>query len=535
MPITRQQWHDAMTNPNTDIRHKLSLVRLYESMALDPEATFDAMQDEHLDEKTRDAFRLEHDAYIAEANRRYSETVGADCTEPQNLTEEQQRILTALKLQTRLARYHAFDTSCWTNAYETILSSGKQQLSAQTGIRFDIVALVLPFIFTRLPDYMPGDQQPLDDAAKTTVIDLYSKFEQYLIDYYCGIDHVSKADQNELYARFLDYCTGRYLDELPTQENLSITQLPSSEFFYEPVSKPYLRMHDIAAAGRYGQPLDVARSGTTPVIVDAVIHGENGETITIDGIEREIQAAIGNMIKKNNGRPIIVTPDQIYKEYAQLDSSATVTEQQRTEVIRVMDKLMKAQARLDFTAELRQHTHIKRQSDYDYDAEGAGRLSGAMIAARKTEAWYNGENVGLAYIIYDYPMYYLQAHAVGQMQPLKGDILRLMDRPENKTVTSPGTQNRARDVAIKRYLLTRIARMEKDKSLQRRIMISEIIEDNMVEPVSAKTERTIRENAERDLQGLKGQKDGIEDFTLIKRGRKITGFMIILTKTKTKK
>ncbi len=312
---------------------------------------------------------------------------------------------------------------------------------------------------------------------------------------------------------------------------LSITQLPSSEFFYEPTSKPNIFMHRIAAAGVEGQPVDVAKKkpGASPVIVDAAIHGENGETITIDGFEREIQAAIGNMIIKNNGiTPIIVTPEQIYREYAQLDSAATVTEQQRAEVVRVMDKLMKAQARLDFSAQLQQHTHIEKQSDFDYEAEGAGRLSGAMIAARKTEAWWSGESVGLAYIIYDYPMYFLQAHAVNQMAQIRGELLRLMDKPEIKSATAPGTQNRARDVAIKRNLLMRISRMKKSKSVTRRIMISEIIEDNIAEPVSPKVERTIREKIETLLQGLKGQEDGIKDYTLVKRGRKITGFTIIL-------
>lgn len=312
---------------------------------------------------------------------------------------------------------------------------------------------------------------------------------------------------------------------------LSITQLPASEFFYEPTSKPYNRMNKIAAAGKDGQEVDVARKkpGASPVIVDACIHGENGETITIDGFEREIQAAIGNMIIKNNGvKPIVVTPDQIYREYAQLDSAATVTEQQRTEIIRVMDKLMKAQARLDFSAQLREHKHIEKQSDYDYEAEGAGRLSGAMIVARKTEAWWSGGNVGLAYIIYDYPLYFLQAHAVNQMAQIRGDLLRLMDKPESKTATSPGTQNRVRDVAIKRNILMRLSRMKKSKRVTRRIMISELIEDNIAEPVTPKVERTIREKTELLLQGLKEQEDGIKDYKLVKRGRKIMGFTVIL-------
>lgn len=312
------------------------------------------------------------------------------------------------------------------------------------------------------------------------------------------------------------------------------TEFSKSEDIFLPVSKAWQIQHEIGKAGNvpgleFSSEFDVSTRGKAPAIVKATISDIKGSPLEIDGIRRGAQMAIGNLIDKNGGNlPIVITPDQVYREWACLASNVDITPQQAAEMEAAIDSLTSAPARMDFQAQLQQHTRIKRQPDYDYDSPQAGRLSSNMIMAEKVEAVRKDGSRSVAYRVLSYPMLYRYSHVVGQIAQVKRSLIT---GGEHKQEVEKGkkAQSGSRDVAMRHNVLTRIERMKKAQNGPRRILLEEVACDLLI-PLTEKTERTLRKNLEQYLDELKEQGE-IKKYSPLMGGRgnrKYIGFSLIL-------
>lgn len=312
----------------------------------------------------------------------------------------------------------------------------------------------------------------------------------------------------------------------------SLTEISKSKDIFLPTGLPWQRQHEIAEAGNVGAELDVSRRGAAPVIISASISDEKGNPLRIDGIRRGAQMAIGNLIQENGGvLPIVVTPEQVYREWACLESSAFVTKQQAEEMEAAIDSLIKAPARMDFQAQLQQHKRMKKQPDYDYDSPQAGRFSEYLIMAGKVEGIRKDGSRTVAYRVYSYPMFYYHSHIVGHMTPVKRSLITGagVERPAVRQEARAEAQSNSRDVSMRHNVLTRIERMKKDERSPRRILLEEVAGDLYIE-LTEKTERTLRKNLEQYLDELRAQGE-IKKHSPVMGGRgnrKYIGFSISL-------
>lgn len=110
----------------------------------------------------------------------------------------------------------------------------------------------------------------------------------------------------------------------------TLTEIPQSEFFNEPISKAWRMQNAIALSGAAGFDLNVGKKTKAgKVIIEASISDLQGNPVSIDGVLKGVQRAIGNLIDRNGGiRPIVVTPAQIYRAYAGLPVDSYVSPNQ---------------------------------------------------------------------------------------------------------------------------------------------------------------------------------------------------------------
>lgn len=312
----------------------------------------------------------------------------------------------------------------------------------------------------------------------------------------------------------------------------SLTEISKSKDIFLPTGLPWQRQHEIAEAGKIGAELDVSRRGAAPVIISATISDQKGNPLKIDGIKRGAQMAIGNLIQENGGRlPIVVTPEQVYREWACLESSAVVTRQQAEEMEAAIDALIKAPARMDFQAQLQQHKRMKKQPDYDYNSPEAGRFSEYLIMAGKVEGIRKDGSRTVAYRVYNYPMLYYHSHIVGHMTQVKRSLITGdgVERPAIKQENRAEAQSSSRDVAMRHNVLTRVERMKKDERSPRRILLEEIMSDLYI-PSSRQTERTLLKNLDQYLDELQAQGEIKKHSPLMggRGNRKYIGFSLTL-------
>lgn len=312
-----------------------------------------------------------------------------------------------------------------------------------------------------------------------------------------------------------------------------LSEITQQDYFYLPISKAWITQPDIALEGAAGRELNVGKKTSSgAVIVSAAISGKNGEPLAITELEKGVQRAIGNLIAEAGGiLPIIVSPQQIYRAFARLSPEATVTQQQSEEIERIMDALMYAESSLDFKAQLEKHKRIKQQTDYDYQSERSGKLSGPLVPAQKLEGATarDGSRV-VAYKVLAWPVFYQYSHIIGQMARIPNNLLTGSEKKPTKENGRAEAQGTARNIAIRQNILTRIERM-----IERRgkhltyialIKVDEVADDCGV-TLTKKTRRTMRKNMELFLDELK-QQEKIRGFTETKEGREIAGFTIKL-------
>lgn len=318
-----------------------------------------------------------------------------------------------------------------------------------------------------------------------------------------------------------------HLESIAAEDMPALTEFAKREDIFLPVSKAWRRQHNISIKGSKGLKIGVGGD----VDIKVTISDKDGNPLQLDGIRRGAQMAIGNLIDSNGGKlPIVVTPDQVYRAWAGLDSTIDVSDAQASEMEQAIDSLTSSPSKMDFAAQLEKHSIKNKARDYDYTGPDAGRLSGNLITAEKIEAVRKNGSRTVAYKIYSYPMLYRYSHVVGQIAQVKRSLITGGEKPAIKANKKAGAQYNTRDVSMRHNVLTRIERMKSDKSEARTITLAQIAEDDPSIELTEKTERTLKKNLEIYLAELKAQGEikGYSQRMGGRANRKFLGFDILV-------
>lgn len=382
-----------------------------------------------------------------------------------------------------------------------------------------VCTLINRYFYAQHKDIEPEAPAALDDQSKAEIRALVAEIVAY-----------QKAHGGTLEGGFIECFKLKEGKELE-----KLTEISRADFFGLPLSKAWQRQNAIAAEGAAGRELNVGtKTAAGEVKITAQISDMDGKPLTISEIQKGVQRAIGDLINEAGGKkalPITVSPAQIYRAYARLPFDAMVTAQQEAEMEAAMKTLMFAPSSINFKAQLQKHKHIEKQKDYDYEGEAAGKLEGNLVQAQKLEGTAkNGARV-VAYKIYDYPVYYMYSHVVGQVAWLRNELLTGSTKPATKPAKAEA-QEGAQYVAVKEIILTRVMNMKREqkqknrKTCPRLIRAEEVAEDCEIE-LTRQKERTLLKNMALYLEQLKEQGE-IKGYEETKQGRKIAGYSIIL-------
>lgn len=249
-------------------------------------------------------------------------------------------------------------------------------------------------------------------------------------------------------------------EEAPIAELLeTISQMPQSDMLYLPTAKAF-RNQPIIATSPAGARISIDGKNP-PTEIFLQITGEDGKKIDqLSHFEMNIEAAIGQMLQQfravpgNEHSPIHVTPDQIYRAYACLDSGHPVTPAQREATSKAVDKLIHTPATLDITEQLKRHTDLKDKPQYKTFRKG--KIIGNLVTGSHTQRFYNGRMVEDSFTIHEIPMLYSYSAMLNQIAAV-----------EKRFLTGEGVTQRQRsnidDIDLRRYLLVEINRIKKDK------------------------------------------------------------------------
>lgn len=440
-------------------------------------------------------------------------------------TPEQSELMLRIGAEAQMRLLNKYLNSNYFASFRLVLNTVSEALSKtidEIGENDDLSGtcnLVNRYFYAVHKDITPEAPAALDDETREEIKRLVAA----VLDY-------QKANNCAMAEAFLS-CFKLKSEQPPEM----LTEISRADHFFLPISKAYQKEHDIALEGVMGRELNVGnKTAAGEVKIVAQISDMEGKPLNITDIQKGVQRAIGNLINEAGGKnalPITVSPAQIYRAYARLPFDAMVTAQQEAEMEAAMKTLMYAPSSINFKAQLERHKKIKKQDDYDYEGEAAGKLEGNLVQAQKLEGTAkNGARV-VAYKIYDFPVFYMYSHVVGQMAWLPNILLTGTPKPaekREKTEAQEGVQY----VAIKEKILTRILNMKREQKQKKHetppdiIRVDEIANDLGIE-LTRQRERTLLKNIALYLDDLKKQKQ-IKGYKETKEGRKIAGYTIIL-------
>lgn len=440
-------------------------------------------------------------------------------------TPEQSELM--LQISAYLQRQQVYDyiRSNYFSSFQLMLETFSEAMSKtvdEIGENDDLSGaciLANRYFYATHKEIKPEAPAALDDANKEEIKQLVS-----------AVLHYQKANNCTMVEAFM-LCF-KLKNEQPPE---MLTEISRADHFFLPISKAYQKEHDIALEGVMGREINVGnKTAAGEVKIVAQISDMEGNPLNITDIQKGVQRAIGNLINEAGGKealPITVSPAQIYRAYARLPFDAMVTAQQEAEMEAAMKTLMYAPSSINFKAQLEKHKKIKKQDDYDYEGEAAGKLEGNLVQAQKLEGTAkNGARV-VAYKIYDFPVFYMYSHVVGQMAWLPNILLTGTPKPAEKREKAEA-QEGVQYVAIKEKILTRIVNMKREQKQKKHetppaiIRADEIANDLGIE-LTRQRERTLLKNIALYLDDLKKQKQ-IKGYKETKEGRKIAGYTIIL-------
>ena len=339
------------------------------------------------------------------------------------------------------------------------------------------------------------------------------------------------------------------------QLSLQVSELAESGRVVIPTSLTFWSQPETARRAPNGVEIPADSRGT---VIRSRISGHDGETVVITHFDCQMEATIAQLVEEN-GLPLVVTPAQIYRKFAQMGREERVTRKQEEEVIASIDKLIVTPATLDFTQEIQNHTKLKRNPLYDYNntvIEGTLitgiRFSQTTIKAASPAAaeqklrayYYKGRIVENCYIIYSMPMYAVHDHMVNQIATFPSRFINSPDGaghqeelPEKREPT-----NASHVIAMRKYILVQISRMKRNQDSERlsarrrgqnypgphseKLSFGKIAEHSDI-TITPRSLRTLRTNTERILNELQAE-CMILSFSTYKKGRAIDGVVITI-------
>ena len=232
----------------------------------------------------------------------------------------------------------------------------------------------------------------------------------------------------------VDTCS-LFVDDFDTEEPIinsldklteNITQLISSGKIFLPSAEAFRRQNDFALAAA-DRKLPVGGGAN----ITAKITAPDGKSpLELSLFEMHIEAAVGQLFQENGFKPITVTPDQIFRAFAGLSSGVTISDKQREETIKAMDKLIVTPATLDFTEQIEKHTRMKKRDGFDYnDSQRRGTLI-TGVHDRRSSKTYNGKVITDTFTIHELPMFYAYSYAMGQLYTIQAKFLSGETQPD---------------------------------------------------------------------------------------------------------
>ena len=270
-------------------------------------------------------------------------------------------------------------------------------------------------------------------------------------------------------------------DGTDSPQRLQVAELADSGKVVIPTSLTFWSQPETAARFPAAVEIPADSRGT---VVRSRISGHNGESVNITHFDCQMEATIAQLVEENR-LPLVVTPAQIYRKFAQMGPEERVTRKQEDEVIASIDKLIVTPATLDFTQEIQNHTKLKRNPLYDYSntviegtlitgiriAQTTIKAASPDAAAQKLRAYYyKGRIVENCYIIYSMPMYAVHDHMVNQIATFPARFINSPDGaghqeelPEKREPT-----NASHVIAMRKYILLQISRMKHNQEEERK-------------------------------------------------------------------
>lgn len=304
-------------------------------------------------------------------------------------------------------------------------------------------------------------------------------------------------------------------------ENVSL--LPKSDKLFLPRSILFRRMLDIAKTGEVeNYPVD--RRGTT---IQVQIRGKDKEKVLgLSPLARSLQSTIGQMLQQfraipgNETKPIIVSTDKIYREFAGKDDSYSPSESQRKEIEEAMAVLMETYISLDYSIQVEKH-HLDQKDGFAPDNV---RHRTPLIMADHISAFHKGSMIKDAYRIWQAPAVYEHAFITGQIDTVDKRLLTGYTKERQKAGVD--------DITLRRYLLVEINRIKYNKRHQKitgnhteTINFASISSGSGFNTGSPKLWRTLRSKTETFLQE-QVEANNIKKFSPVFVKQKQTGVSI---------
>lgn len=238
--------------------------------------------------------------------------------------------------------------------------------------------------------------------------------------------------------------------------------------------------------------------------------------------ERELQEAAGALMQRcDRAKPVILSVDQIYKEYAGLQPGATVRPEKIKETEQTLDRLRKCDAIIDFSQQAKKHEKLGLSVD-------SATIERAAIPADKVTAVINGRKT-VGYRFYAYPPFYEYSAEVNQIAKVEQKLLNA-----SAEAGSAGSRRNSDDfIVLKRVLLKRLERMKaeaarKNGKYERRRSYAKIYSEVLgTETPSAKKAEKMRGDIDKYLTALQEQ-GYIKGFSKYRNGRAYAGVEIDL-------
>lgn len=322
-----------------------------------------------------------------------------------------------------------------------------------------------------------------------------------------------------------------------------ITQTKQRPYFHSPISKAYREQTLIGTWGDKGGYLTVGDKTK----IFAKITDKDKKPVSLPPLYIAIQTAIGNLIEEaNNVLPIIITPAQIARKVFMQSSDFEVSKDDIETIIQAMDTMRHYDAYIDFSKQLTDHTNIKKQNDYDYTegVEAFGTEQGDLIYAKKIAAGerdvgeapitWKGNEVKLAYKIYDTPAFYHYSHVVRQIAEIDNrlissscDAKKLLGEKSKQKKTS--LRESALEISIIsniKYITSMIERYPNLSTPARTLSFSDLFDQEELNAMTPAKRRTRIKYITQYLDFLK-ENGEITDYEIVSGlHNKVTGFVI---------